>query len=110
MDIFETSLHNKEQKLSQKEIECWNCKEKCHLRKDCTNEAVCYECLKPVHKRGSPLCEGFTEVLGGDDKNMEHEDESKNENEGGKEEEEEEENDDDGEDDDDIDDAGKKEG
>ena len=40
MGMFEASLYHKEQKQSQKEIECGNCKEKGHLRKDCTNEAV----------------------------------------------------------------------
>ena len=84
MGIFTASLYHKEQKQALKDKECGNCKEKGHLRKYCTNETVCYECMKPGHKRGSPLCEGFSEVMDGPmpEEANEKTDESENEGEG----------------------------
>ena len=58
MGLFTASLYHKEQKQALKEIECGNCKQTGHVRKDCTNDPVCYDCLKPGHKRGSPICKG----------------------------------------------------
>ena len=40
-------------------MECGNCKQKGHKRKDCENDPVCYECLQPGHKRGSMACPAF---------------------------------------------------
>ena len=59
MGLFTASLYHKEQKQSATEIECGNCKQSGHVRRDCKNEPVCYDCLKPGHKKGSPLCTGF---------------------------------------------------
>ena len=30
-----------------------------HIPIECPNEVVCFECHKPGHKRGSPLCQGL---------------------------------------------------
>ena len=86
MGIFTASLYHKEQKQALKDKACENCKDKGHLRKDCTNETVCYECMKPGHKRGSPLCEGFSEVMDGPtpeevNEKTDNKDESENEDE-----------------------------
>ena len=59
MDLFSASLYYKEQKQSLAEVECENCTQKGHVRRECRNETVCYECLKPVHKKGRPLCLGI---------------------------------------------------
>ena len=37
-------------------MECGNCKEKGHLRRDCPNEPVCFACGEKGHKRGSDSC------------------------------------------------------
>ena len=51
MGLFTASLYHKEQKQGQAEIECGNCKQKGHMRRDCKNEAVCYDCLQTGHKK-----------------------------------------------------------
>ena len=56
MGLFTASLYHKEQKQTQVEVECGNCRLLGHVRRECTNEPVCYDCLKPGHKRGSILC------------------------------------------------------
>ena len=38
------------------DIECGNCKGKGHIRRDCLNEPVCYDCLQSGHIKGSLLC------------------------------------------------------
>ena len=53
---FSASIYHKEQKQIQDEIECGNCRQKGHIRKDCKNEQVCYECMKPGHKKGDWAC------------------------------------------------------
>ena len=54
--IFTASLYHKEQKHSMGDIECGNCMLKGHVRKDCPNETVCYECRTAGHKKGDPEC------------------------------------------------------
>ena len=54
--IFTASLYHKEQKQTIEEIDCGNCREKGHTRKNCENDPVCYDCLKSGHKRGSMIC------------------------------------------------------
>ena len=56
MGLFTASLYHKEQKQGQAEIECGNCKQKGHMRRDCKNEAVCYDCLQTGHKKGAESC------------------------------------------------------
>ena len=58
MGLFTASLYHREQRQTLQDVECGNCKQKGHVRKNCKNEAVCYECLRPGHKHGSPMCEG----------------------------------------------------
>ena len=53
---FTASIYHKEQKQIQDEIECGNCRQKGHIRKDCKNEPVCFECMKPGHKKGDLAC------------------------------------------------------
>ena len=53
---FTASFYHKEQKQIQDEIECGNCRQKGHIRKDCKNEPVCFECMKPGHKKGDLAC------------------------------------------------------
>ena len=62
MGLFTASLYYKEQKQTTNEIECGNCRQTGHIRRNCPNEAVCYDCLKPGHKKGSPLCPGLFSV------------------------------------------------
>ena len=38
--IFTASLYHKEQKQKIEDIECGNCKEKGHMRRDCVNDPV----------------------------------------------------------------------
>ena len=59
ISIFTASLYHKEQKNSEKE--CGNCMMKGHLRKDCPNEIVCYQCRNAGHKRGDPECPSVIE-------------------------------------------------
>lgn len=40
MGIFTATIYHKEQKQSALDIQCGNCLEKSHVRKDCKNEAV----------------------------------------------------------------------
>ena len=56
MGAFTASLYHKEQKLAIENKECGNCMQKGHVRKDCPNEAVCYDCRQPGHKKGDPTC------------------------------------------------------
>lgn len=56
MGIFTASVYHKEQKQSRTEIECGNCKESGHIRRECPNQPVCYDCSQPGHKRGSENC------------------------------------------------------
>lgn len=58
--IFTASLYHKEQKLAVHDIECGNCKQKGHKRKDCKNEPVCYACMQQGHKKGDETCPAFT--------------------------------------------------
>lgn len=53
MGIFTATLYHKEQKQSSSEVQCGNCLEKGHVRRDCENETVCYACHRPGHKKGS---------------------------------------------------------
>ena len=57
--VFNATLYHKEQKQRIEDIECGNCKQKGHTRKNCENDPVCYDCLESGHKRGSPLCTAF---------------------------------------------------
>ena len=50
MGLFTASLYYKEQKQTTNEIECGNCRQTGH------------DCLKPGHKKGSPLCPGLFSV------------------------------------------------
>lgn len=63
MGLFTASLYHKEQRQTQSEIECGNCRQTGHVRRNCPNESVCYDCLKPGHKRGSPLCTGMKSTV-----------------------------------------------
>ena len=54
--IWNASIYHKEQKQIKNDIECGNCKGKGHIRRDCPNEPVCYDCLQSGHTKGSPLC------------------------------------------------------
>ena len=54
--IWNASICHKEQKQIKNDIECGNCKGKGHIRRDCPNEPVCYDCLQSGHIKGSPLC------------------------------------------------------
>ena len=54
MGAFTASLYHKEQKLAIENKECGNCIQKGHVRKDCPNEAVCYDCRQPGHKKETP--------------------------------------------------------
>lgn len=56
MGVFTASLYHKEQKQSQSEIECGNCREKGHTRRNCENETVCYACNRAGHKKGDLMC------------------------------------------------------
>ena len=49
MGLFTASLYHREQRQTLQDVECGNCRQKGHLRKNCKNEAVCYECLRPGH-------------------------------------------------------------
>ena len=81
MGDFTASLYHKEQKLPRTEIECGNCKEKGHLRRECQNEPVCYECMQSGHKRGSPLCPSFAGDLGGVNNKSDDDDDDETDNE-----------------------------
>ena len=70
--IFTASLYHKEQKQKIEDIECGNCKEKGHMRRDCVNDPVCFSCLKSGHKRGSMLCPAFAGVRGTSSKGREN--------------------------------------
>ena len=59
MFFFTAALYHKEQKKTKAEIQCGNCLGKEHIRKDCKNEAVCYACHNPCHKKGSMVCTAF---------------------------------------------------
>ena len=54
--IWNASIYHNEQKQIKNNIECGNCKGKGHIRRDCPNEPVCYDCLQSGHIKGSPLC------------------------------------------------------
>ena len=84
MGLFTASLYHKEQKQTQSEIECGNCRQTGHVRRNCQNESVYYDCLKPGHKRGSPLCTGMQSIVMAEDneKVVSLEDENKKEDEG----------------------------
>ena len=56
MGVFTASLYHKEQNQSKEEVECGNCRQKGHIRRDCKNEPVCYDCLQTGHKKGSEVC------------------------------------------------------
>lgn len=56
MGIFTASVYHKEQKQSRADIECGNCKQSGHIRRDCPNQPVCYDCSQPGHRRGSENC------------------------------------------------------
>ena len=44
------------------------CKGKGHIRRDCPNEPVCYDCLQSRHIKGSPLCPATDEMdMNGED-------------------------------------------
>lgn len=64
MGLFKASVYHKEQKQSKNEIECGNCRGKGHVRRECTNEPVCYDCSKPGHKRGSEDCPEIRKKFG----------------------------------------------
>ena len=65
---FTASLYHKEQKQSLENKECGNCMQKGHIRKECPNEMVCYECRQPGHKKGDPECPSLKEQFqDGDD-------------------------------------------
>ena len=53
--IWNASIYHKEQKQIKNDIECGNCTGKGHIRRDCLNEPVCYDCLQSGHIKGSPL-------------------------------------------------------
>ena len=59
--IFNASLYYKEQKQASEDKECGNCMLTGHLRKDCPNEIVCYECRQAGHKKGDPECPSMGE-------------------------------------------------
>ena len=69
---FTASLYHKEQIQSLEHMECGNCKQVGHKRRDCPNDPVCYDCGKSGHKKGSQDC-GITKGL------IEQTDESDNE-------------------------------
>ena len=50
--IWNASIYHKEQKQIKNDIECGNCKGKGHIRRDCPNEPVCYDCLQTGHIKG----------------------------------------------------------
>lgn len=50
MGIFTASVYHREQRQAISEMECGNCKEKGHLRRDCPNEPVCFACGEKGHK------------------------------------------------------------
>ena len=54
MGVFVASLYHREQKMAEKQ--CGNCMEKGHIRKECPNEIVCYDCREVGHKKGDPSC------------------------------------------------------
>ena len=56
MGVFTASLYHKEHNQSKEEVECGNCRQKGHIRRDCKNEPVCYYCLQTGHKKGSEVC------------------------------------------------------
>ena len=56
MGVFTASLYHKEQRQNKEDIECGNCKQIGHVRRECPNEAVCYECLQTGHKKGDERC------------------------------------------------------
>ena len=56
MDVFAASLYHKEERQYKEDIECGNCKQIGHVRRECPNEAVCYECLQTGHKKGDERC------------------------------------------------------
>ena len=64
---FTAFLYYKEQKQAEKELECGNCMEKGHRRKECPNTVVCYNCRQPGHKKGDPECPSVPDHLEGDD-------------------------------------------
>ena len=52
--IFMATIYHKEQKTMN---ECGNCRQLGHVRKNCPNEPICYDCGKSGHKEGSEDCE-----------------------------------------------------
>ena len=67
MGIFIASLYHREQKQLNKDKECGNCMLKGHIRKECPNEMVCYECREAGHKRGDPECQALQRRFQDDD-------------------------------------------
>ena len=62
MGAFTASLYYKQQKQTEAEKVCGNCSEIGHIRRECPNEVICYECHQPGHKKGSPECQSLAEV------------------------------------------------
>ena len=58
--------YHREQKQAKDEIECGNCMMKGHLRKDCKNEMVCYECRNVRHKKGDECCPNVQAMFNSD--------------------------------------------
>ena len=58
---FTASLYHKEQRNADKE--CGNCMMRGHLRKNCPNEVVCYDCRNTGHKKGDPECPSVKEIM-----------------------------------------------
>ena len=56
IDIWNAPIYHKEQNQIKHDIECGNCKGKGHIRRDCPDEPVYYDCLQSGHIKGSPLC------------------------------------------------------
>ena len=63
---FTAFLYYKKQKQAEKQLECGNCMEKGHRRKECLNPVVCYNCRQPGHKKGDPECPSVPDHLEGD--------------------------------------------
>ena len=49
MGAFTASLYDKQQKQTEAEKVCGNCNEIGHIRRECQNDVVCYECHQPGH-------------------------------------------------------------
>lgn len=78
--MFNGSLYHKEQKKANDDKECGNCMMKGHLRKDCKNEIVCYQCRNVGHKKGDDCCPSMQGVIdeGGDEGGDDGDDEESN--------------------------------